>query len=189
MEEGSRITIWFMSPSCCLRLPERASFPMLCFIPLCSCILRHCFFPLHYAAMLCTFDYRSHQSTNLTVVPWMIPLCGFQTSVAKTGGIVSLKILHPVRKQYFHIVFSCWRTIFGFHLKNAGKEVVLTTNPQSSICDFDHLWTSGTMCVHGKMKMFYRSETLIWSKCSLYEWISIIGWIPHNALVHCGAWS
>lgn len=133
--------------------------------------------------------YRSHQSTKLTVVPWMIPLCGFQTSVAKTGGIVSLKILHPVRKQYFHIVFSCWRTIFGFHLKNAGKEVVLTTNPQSSICDFDHLWTSGTMCVHGKMKMFHRSETLIWSKCSLYEWISIIGWIPHNALVHCGAWS
>lgn len=37
-----------MSPSCCLRLPEKARFPMLCFIPLCSWILRHCFHVVYF---------------------------------------------------------------------------------------------------------------------------------------------
>ena len=148
-----------MSPSCCPRLPE-------------STVQLYSFFS---TSLRCHVVYirlskppkHSTYSSSLNDSTVQISDLG-----GKNRWNCFLKnITSSTQTVFSHsfFFFSCRRTIFGFHLKNTGKEVVLTTNPQSSICGSDHLWTSGTMCVRGKMKMFYRSETLIRSKCSLYE--------------------
>lgn len=89
----------------------------------------------------------------------------------------------PCESTIHSLVWCIGSTIFRFYFKNVGKKSCADYKSPEQHVGFDHLQTWGTICVHQKMKMFYRSETLICSKCSLYEWISIIGWIPHNALV------
>lgn len=97
-----------------------------------------------------------------------------------------LRIYH-VRKKILCLHFSY--LMYGNHdiwtqFKSTGKEKTSADHktPKQHI-GFDHLWTWGTVCVQQKMKMFVRSETLICSKCSLNEWISIIGWIPPQCFV------
>lgn len=104
---------------------------------------------------------------------------------------VSTEFLSKWYLQYAEKIHTCPCFMYRSHI----IYIQLQKQRQQSSADYkspeqhvglDHLWTWSTVCVHQKMKMFYRSETLICSKCSLYEWISIIGWIPHNGLVHCG---
>lgn len=157
------------------RIPKRADVCSACFF---NDSVFHNWIPLG--------TFTQHKDFSCVIL-----LLSSKPEISKASSSSFDYIIWKKKKTFFSSHFSF--LMYGKHniwtqFKSIGKgKATADHKTLKQHIGFDHLWALSTICVQQKMKMFVRSETLICSKCSLYEWISITGWIPHNALLHCAA--